>query len=175
LSGALEIKIVPQRDWGLTLFLLVALAFLGLGGGPALFTAWRRLLAAMATSQASAPGVLMVVFSTAIWVLLTSVFGSTLLWRSLGYEVVRIDQDSLSLRSAVWKWGRNRRFDSAKIARLEVAPPRLRTGFPFVDPVGPFLGGLIKFEYEGKVIRFGKAIEEALAHEVLEKISSWRR
>jgi len=93
------------------------------------------------------------------------------LWMLVGKERILIGTSTLHVKRDVLGLGRTRTYELYKIRNLRVAP----------QPTGPrdagaafrlsgLAGGLIAFEYEGKTIRFGAAIDEPEGQMIVERM-----
>ncbi len=106
-----------------------------------------------------------------LWALAGSVAAYTWLWMAIGKERILMGATTLSLRRDVAGVGVTRRYRLTGIRDLRVLP----------QPAGPldfggtaraigFTGGVIAFEYEGKIVRFGAAIEATEAQVIVERM-----
>lgn len=93
------------------------------------------------------------------------------LWNLIGREIIEIDSESLRIKRAVGSVGPLREFSLGHVRALRVAP----VGFsPFDFASGMRFwgvgGGSIAFDYGAKTYRFGSALDEAEAKQVLARI-----
>jgi len=94
------------------------------------------------------------------------------LWNLVGREVIDVDSQSLRIKRAVGRWGRIREFGLTHVRALRVAPQAFNpmdfsSGLRFWG-VG---GGIIAFDYGAKTYRFGSALDEAEAKQVLARLA----
>jgi len=93
------------------------------------------------------------------------------LWTAVGREVVLLRPDALVIRSQVFNLGRSREYDLNAIRNLRVAatpfnPFDFRSGLQFWG-IG---GGLIAFDYGAGTIRFGSAVQEGEASDIVSNL-----
>jgi len=105
------------------------------------------------------------------WTLGGGFAGYIWLWMLAGKERILMGTSTLHVKRDVLGLGRTRDYEFSKIRNLRVEP----------QPAGPrdagaalrlsgLAGGLIAFEYEGKTIRLGAAIDEAEAQMIVERM-----
>lgn len=105
------------------------------------------------------------------WTLGGGFAGYVWLWMLAGKERILMGTSTLSMKRDVLGLGRTRTYGLYKIRSLRVA----------AQPTGPgdaaaalrlsgLAGGLIAFDYEGKTIRFGAAIDEPEAQAIVERM-----
>ena len=113
---------------------------------------------------------------TAAWLVMWTIGGAfamyVWLWNLVGREVIDIDSESLRIKREVVRWGRVRDFTLNHVRALRVAPVTFNpmdfsNGLRFWG-VG---GGAIAFDYGAKTYRFGGALDEAEAKQVLARIT----
>ena len=125
----------------------------------------RTLLATPAGS--SAPILFMVVWLTA-WTLGGGFCIYTLLWLLFGREVIVLRPDALVIRRLVLGVGRSREYDLTEVRNLRVAtfpynPFDFRSGLQFWG----ITGGVVAFDYGAGTVRFGNAVEEGEAGDLV--------
>jgi hypothetical protein len=94
------------------------------------------------------------------------------LWNLVGREVIDVDSESLRIKREVVRWGRVRDFALTHVRDLRVAPLTFNpmdfsSGLRFWG-VG---GGAIAFDHGARTYRFGSALDEAEAKQVLARIA----
>jgi len=106
-----------------------------------------------------------------LWTIGGSVAAYTWLWMLAGKERILMGASTLRVKRDVLGFGPTRLYDLPKLRNLRVSPL----------PAGPrdmgaalrlwgFAGGLIAFEYGGKTIRFGAAIDESEGQMIVERM-----
>lgn len=113
-----------------------------------------------------------------IWYVVTGIVGWLGVGGIVGYfflrmtimvDELRLDHQTLSLRRAVGRFGRTRRFDLARLGRFRNAP-----GFNLMAPgLSPPPTETITFRYGAKTIRFAFGLDEAEADIIVERLNGW--
>jgi hypothetical protein len=163
-AGSLTFVIPARRHWLVLLFL--SLWILGWAIGELLVPA--RLLG---RSREAGENLFMVVWLVA-WTLGGLVAIYLWLWNLAGREIVTVREGTLAIRRAIDGLGRSREFDAAHIEGLRVASqlwnpwdPASRLRFWGVG------GGTIAFDYGATTYRFGGALEEAEARQMVARLA----
>jgi hypothetical protein len=107
------------------------------------------------------------IFWLAAWLVAGGAIFTFWLWNAFGREIIRLDQTALTLEQAVGPFSRKRRFDRTLVRDLRVTPDKFNTG-----KMSSFAGwgGLIAFDYGSRTYRFGAALEEAEAKQVVQEL-----
>ena len=115
----------------------------------------------------------------AAWLAMWTFFGGfaiyTWLWMAAGKEIVALRSGVLSIRRDVLGFGRTHEYDLAHVRHLRLSPPQA------LDPSGWSRGmmrfsgmgdGLIAFDYGAKTFRFGAAVDEAEASQIVAELKA---
>ncbi len=94
-------------------------------------------------------------------------------WSLAGREIIAIGSSRLTIRHEVFGLARSREYVLSDIQKLRVNPHSSDTsGHGFFSSFWGPRGGLVAFDYGPSTVRFGDAIEEAEASQLIEKIQS---
>lgn len=161
--ATLRITVPTRRNWVLMLFLGVWLT--GWAAGEIIVGAlFVRGILALLRGQTPDIGVGAGLLFMGIWLTFWTVGGGfalvTWLWNLAGKEIITLDGNALTIRKAVWGVGPAKRYDFAYVDRLRVS----------ADSQGPWAEGLA-FDYGADMIRFGRGLSPAEAHEVWTRIA----
>lgn len=87
--------------------------------------------------------------------------GRVFFWLLWGKEMIRIDEKGLTLKNAVRKYGKSTIYFVENIKNIRINQPKERS-IQAVWEKSPWIRGgeRIEFDYVGKVMRFGKKLEE---------------
>jgi len=93
------------------------------------------------------------------------------LWMLVGKERILMGTSALRLKRDVLGLGPTRSYELLRVYNLRVATKPASPRDTAVTPrLASLIGGLIAFEYEGKTIRFGAALDEAGAQMIVERM-----
>jgi hypothetical protein len=94
------------------------------------------------------------------------------LWLIKGCEVITVSPGALTIKRAIFDWGRAKHYDAKEIRHLRVAPFTLNP-FDFQNSLTfwGYGGGTLAFDYGFKTFRFGAGLDEAEARIILETIA----
>jgi len=180
--GSMKRAIIEGGPEGLEIIIpagrnLFAVVFLGVwlvGWLAGEVTALARLarLAGIASAGNVAADLFLLVWLT-FWTIGGYFAAYTWLWMLVGKERILMGASTLCVKRDILGLGRTRTYELFRIRNLRVAAqadvPRVpRVAF---RPWGA-MGGLIAFDYEGKTIRFGGAIEAAEARMIVERLKA---
>jgi hypothetical protein len=105
------------------------------------------------------------------WTAGGSVIGYLWLWMLAGKERILMGSSALRMKREVLGLGPTHTYELFRIRNLRVASPAAgardaRTTLG----ISGLAGGLVAFEYEGKTIRFGAALDQLEAHAIAERM-----
>ncbi len=93
------------------------------------------------------------------------------LWMLVGKERILMGTSALRLKRDVLGLGPTTTYDLFRVYNLRVATKPVSPRDTAVTPrLASLIGGLIAFEYQGKTIRFGAALDEAEAQMIVERM-----
>jgi hypothetical protein len=97
----------------------------------------------------------------AFWVYYAIKVTRSLFWILWGKELIKIDEVALHYKRSIRKYGRSSPYYFENIKKFAVQQPK-EGSFQAVWEASPWVGGgeRIEFEYKGKVVRFGRKLEE---------------
>jgi len=168
LGAQTEIIIPAQRSYFTLLFLLVWLAGWAVGEVSVSGLLLRSLLARFAPQliQGGASLALPEMAFTLFWLIFWTLGGAwvlyVVLWQLFGRERLILEYGRLRLRQEVLGLGRERVYETTRIADLRVEPPRsTRNALP---------RGTLCFAYEGRTVCFGRGLRVAEAEQLLDDL-----
>ncbi len=167
MSGGIEVLIPAHRSRVALLFLAVWLVGWGLGE-------WEVLSDLLSPSgehgQGGFDGFMV------LWFLAWTGFGLfilyAILWMGFGHEIARFADDEVSLRNALFGFGRCRRYDPREVNHLRVIEGVSSLPFQSFMPrfPGSSFGETLAFDYGAKTLRFGSGVEVAEARRIRRQI-----
>jgi hypothetical protein len=112
---------------------------------------------------------------TIAWFVLWTIGGSFAiyiwLWNVTGKERITINNVSLTIKREIFGYGRAKEYEAARISNLRVSPqPFSAFNFSASLQFWGIGGGVIAFDYGARTCRFGSAVDEAEAVQIIEKI-----
>lgn len=100
-----------------------------------------------------------------MWTSFGLLFGSWIIWRLLGSEVIAVMNERLSLRKQIAGIGTSREFEISQIAALRFRP-EYGSGKRYQE-------SHIEFDYGAKTYNFGTGIQPAEASQLLALVAKW--
>jgi hypothetical protein len=174
-ADALRFDIPSRKRWAPILFQVVWFVFslvIGLGGA----TPFVTVLWFMASNERGIPILLLLAGCLVPWLAGLLVLGGwgalTFFWQLIGHEIVEVNQDEISIRHAVSRLSRTRRFSAKQIDNLEVCPLPQPRFFGGAGP-RPFWSlsyGPIRLKQGPNTIYFAGEVDEAEAKQILAAI-----
>lgn len=109
-----------------------------------------------------------------VWLSLWTIGGLSaiviLLWNVVGQEVITLSRDRLEIARKVFGIGPSKEYIVSEVKNLRIFIDRNTFTRRSVMSFWGFSGGLIKFDYGMKTVRFAQSIDEAEAVIILEKL-----
>jgi hypothetical protein len=151
----LRVTIPVRRNWFLVFFLPVWL--IGWVAGEV-----SVLTKVLNDPPSGGEGLFLIVWLVA-WNVIGPLFTFFWLWNLAGKEIVTLDDEALTVRSALGPAGWTRNFDRHEVADVRVSPPATAEFRSLAWWPG---GGMIAFDYGARTHRFGGGLDEAEAKQV---------
>jgi hypothetical protein len=164
-SDSLLVQIPTAKSWFMLLFLPLWLCGWGFG----VVMVGRSLLEGRTSSGlASAPPLFLLVWGTA-WIIGGGFALLSWVRLAVGVEVSEFTSRSIAVGEKILMLDRGRSYDQLSISRLRTIHVPVPSVF---DNASAWNGGApsLGFDYGARTIRFGKGIDEAEAHAILERV-----
>lgn len=109
----------------------------------------------------------------AFWVYYTIRVGRTFFWLLWGKEYLKIDKISMTIKTSIRNYGKAKEFFIENISKIKVSVPEKKSFQQAYENTPWIRGGeRLEFEYQGKVIRFGRKLDEQEAKQLFQLITS---
>lgn len=108
----------------------------------------------------------------AFWLYYAIRVGRSFFWLMWGKELIKIDEVSLTYKRSIRKYGRATSYLVDNIAKIRMYVPKERS-FQAVWENSPWVRGgeRIEFDYMGKVVRFGRKLDQKDAEQLFKFIT----
>ncbi|HOF12965.1 MAG TPA: hypothetical protein PLZ38_08900 [Spirochaetota bacterium] len=146
-----EMHILLKKKWSIIIFCVIWLAGWTAGG------------IAVIIDIGTNPTPFMIIWFI-VWLLGELFVLYALLWNAFGKEIIKQLNNKIVLKNDILGFGFSKKYEIKKISNVR-ASGYFGTPDMFNLVVWNIVGGTIAFDYEGKTIRFGIALEEAEAKE----------
>ena len=151
------IIITPERV-GVYKAIIGAWFFMWLTIGAVMIWAWKTF--EMKANMKDQLTILLVIFLT-FWLYYAIRVGRTFFWLMYGSEFLKIDKISLSIKTAIKKYGTSKEFFIENIDKVSLSIPKSNS-LQAAWENSPWIRGgeRLTFDYKGKSIRFGRKLDE---------------
>ncbi len=109
----------------------------------------------------------------AFWIYYTIRVGRTFFWLLWGKEFLKIDKISMTIKTSIRNYGKAKEFYIENISKIKLSMPEKKS-FQAAYENTPWIRGgeRLEFEYQGKVIRFGRKLDEQEAKQLFQLITA---
>ena len=95
----------------------------------------------------------------AFWVYFEYRIGKVFLWRKWGMEFISLDEEELTYKRAIGRYGKAKRFYHEKIIKMKADEDRPKSAGMSIENSFWFLGGeRVHFEYDKRHYKFGRQL-----------------